>query len=252
MNGDDIVSLKNVRVYFEDVLILEDITLSIFRNEFLAVVGPNGAGKTTLLKVMLGLIKPDTGEVRVFETTPEEGRKYIGYVPQLTSFDPEFPINVFDVVLMGRYRGLFKKYSAQDRKAAESALETVGMLEYGDRQISKLSGGQQQRVLIARALTREPRLLLLDEPTAGIDIKMEQSFYEMLSELKKKMTIVLVTHDTGVISTYVDNVACLNRRLYYHDSKEGSLEKMEELYQCPVELVAHGHPHRVLRTHEDG
>ncbi|WP_287586573.1 ABC transporter ATP-binding protein [Candidatus Borrarchaeum sp.] len=248
MNAE-IVSLKNVSVYFNDVSVLEDITFSIKQNDFLAIIGPNGGGKTTLLKVILGLIKPNRGEVAVFGKTPEEGRKLIGYLPQYTSFDLKFPINVFNVVLMGRYNGIFKRYSKEDKEAVINALKIVEMLEFRDRQIGKLSGGQLQRVLLARALARERKLLVLDEPMTNIDPEMQQSFYELLVELKKEMTIVLVTHDIGVVSVYVDEIACLNRKLVYHGSKETALKKLEDLYKCPVELIAHGIPHRVLKRH---
>ena len=249
--NEEIVSLKNIEVYLNDSPVLEDINLSIERNIILGIIGPNGGGKTTLLKVILGLIKPDKGEVRVFGMSPEEGRRFIGYLPQYTFFDLNFPISVFDVVLMGRYKGVFKNYSEKDRKAATNALKIVDMLEFRDRQIGRLSGGQLQRVFIARALAREPRLLLLDEPTASIDPEMQKSFYELLSELKKKMAIVLVTHDIGVVSVYVDEMACLNRRLFYHGSKEIALRELEKVYQCPIELIAHGTPHRVLRRHTE-
>jgi len=245
-----IVSIKNLWVYFNNIPVLEDINLSIRQNDFLALIGPNGGGKTTLLKVILGLIRPDRGEVEVFGKNPEEGRKLIGYLPQYTHFDPNFPISVLEVVLMGRYGGLIRSYSREDVETALNALDTVGMLEFKDWQIGKLSGGQVQRVLVARAIAREPKLLLLDEPTASIDPEMQKSFYELLLNLKKRMAIVLVTHDIGVISTYVEKIACLNRRLFYHGPREAGLKKLEEVYKCPIELIAHGVPHRVLERHE--
>jgi zinc transport system ATP-binding protein len=250
MRSREIVSLKNVWVYFDETLVLQNVNLSINQNDFLGIIGPNGGGKTTLLKVILGLIKPAKGEVRVFGKNPQEERKLIGYVPQYIFFDLIFPLNVFDTVLMGRYKGLFKKYSKKDRKATLNALKTLKMLEFKDRQIGKLSGGQLQRVFVARAIVREPELLLLDEPAAGIDPEMQESFYRLLLELKKKMTIVLVTHDIGAISTYVDKIACLNRRLFYHGSKEKALDELKKTYQCPVELIAHGIPYRTLEGHK--
>lgn len=213
-------------------------------------MGPNGGGKTTLLKVILGLVKPDKGRVKVFGKHPEEGRKLIGYLPQYTFFDLNFPINVFDVVLMGRYKATFKNYSKEDKEAATNALKIVGMLEFKDRQIGRLSGGQLQRVFVARAIAREPKLLLLDEPMANIDTEMQKSFYELLSELSKKMAIVLIAHDIGVVSVYVDKIVCLNYRLFYHGSIEAGLKKLEEVYKCPIKLIAHGVPHRVLRRHK--
>jgi len=248
---DIIVSLRNVYFYIDETPVLEDINLSIHKNDFLAILGPNGGGKTTLLKIILGLIKPSKGEVKVFGTSPENGRHNIGYLPQYYSFNLDFPINVFDVVLMGRYKGLLKKYSDEDKKAVIKALETVEMLDFKDRQIGELSGGQLQRVLLARALVRNPKLLLLDEPTSHIDPEMQKSFYELLLKLRKKMAIVLVTHDIGAVSSYVENIACLNRKLFYHGSKESGLKELEKAYHCPIDLIAHGVPHRVLRDHKE-
>ncbi len=245
----EIVSLKNVDVYLNSTHILENINLSVKQNDFLGIIGPNGGGKTTLLRVILGLIKPDNGDVKVFGKSPEEGRKLIGYLPQYSFFDQDFPMSVFDAVLMGRYRGMFRNYSREDEEESLNALKTVGMLKFRERQIGKLSGGQLQRVFIARAIARQPRLLLLDEPTASIDPEMQKSFYELLLKLKKKMAIILVTHDIGVVSTYVEKIACLNRRLFYHGSIEEGLKRLEDVYQCPIEMIAHGIPHRVLGRH---
>ena len=250
MMNKKIVSLKNVEVCFNNIPVLESINLSIKQNDFLAVIGPNGGGKSTLLKVILGLINPNKGEVKVFGENPKKGRKLIGYFPQYTFFDLDFPMSVFDVVLIGRYWRIFRNYSKEDKKATFNALKTVDMLEFKDRQIGKLSGGQLQRVFVARAIARQPKLLLLDEPMTSIDPEMQKSFYELLLKLKKKMAIVLVTHDISVVSAYVEKIACLNRRLFYHGLKEARLKNLEEVYQCPIELIAHGVPHRVLRGYE--
>ena len=249
--GDEVVRLEDVWVRLDGTSILEAIDLTVYRNDFLGIIGPNGGGKTTLLKVVLGLIRPDRGKVVVLGTTPERGRRFVGYVPQYSLFDREFPATVWDVVLMGRIgrAGPLKRYSAEDKRAALDALETVEMAGSRDRQIGRLSGGQQQRVFIARALVAEPRLLLLDEPTASVDAPMMEEFYELLNRLKDKMAIVLVTHDLSAVSVYVDTVGCLNRRLFYHHTKEIAREDLEAVYQCPVDLIAHGLPHRVLGDH---
>ncbi len=251
MGSEEIVRLQDVWVRYDDVVVLEGINLSIYQDDFLAIIGPNGGGKTTLLRVILGLVKPDRGKVRVFGSPPEKARKLIGYVPQHGNFDFGFPISVWDAVLMGRYghKGPFKNYDEKDKEITYRALEAVGMLEHKDKQIGRLSGGQQQRVLLARALATEPKLLLLDEPTASIDTPMQTEFYEILQDLKRKMAIVMVSHDISAISIYVDKIACLNRKLFYHDSKEIREEDLEAIYHCPVDIIAHGVPHRVLRRH---
>jgi len=250
MKNEILVDLKNISFYYGEIPVLEDVSFSIKRNDFMAIIGPNGGGKTTLLRIMLGLLKPDSGTVRVFDKRPEEGRKSIGYLPQNIFFDLNFPINVFDMVIMGRYREPIKKYSENDVKSVLNALETVGMLEYKNRHISMLSAGQLQRILIARAIAREPELLLLDEPMSSVDPETQKSIYELFLELNKKMAVVFVTHDIGAISVYIDRVLCLNRKLFYHGPKEGSLGKLEEAYSCPVEILAHGIPHRVLGRHK--
>lgn len=251
---DEIVKLKNVWVEIDGKTILEDHTLSIKQDDYIGIIGPNGGGKTTLLKVILGLIKPSRGEVRVFGETPPAREGRIGYVPQLSDFDRDFPISVREVALMGRLsqRKLFAKYNGADIKATEGALKKVEMWDLRDRQMGKLSGGERQRVLIARALVSQPKLLLLDEPTASIDPQMTRGIYDMLGELKKEMAILLVTHDMGVISSHVDKIACLNGRLFYHEDREISPATLEQVYHCPVDIIAHGIPHRVLRHHENG
>ncbi|RJS84912.1 ABC transporter ATP-binding protein [Candidatus Bathyarchaeota archaeon] len=251
--GDEVIRLENVWVKFGDITVLEDINLTVERNDFLGIIGPNGGGKTTLLKVMLGLIKPTRGKVTVLGDSPRKTRRFIGYVPQITDFDRDFPATVFDVVLMGRLgrKGLLRKYSKEDLEVARESLRLVDMLEYENRQAGRLSGGQIQRVLLARALATNPKILLLDEPTASIDEPTKTELYELLKNLNEKITVVLVSHDIGVISAYVDKIACLNRRLFYHGSKELAAETIEEAYQCPIELIAHGFPHRVLRRHEE-
>ncbi|MFC2065765.1 metal ABC transporter ATP-binding protein [Chloroflexota bacterium] len=252
MTCEELVKLEDVWVHYDGIPILEEVSLSIKHGDFLAVIGPNGGGKTTLLKVILGLVTPSRGQVSVLGKAPQRGRNNIGYVPQHHLFDREFPINVRDVVLMGRYRstGLFRWYGREDKRTVEKALQTVGMVQYQEQQIGKLSGGEQQRVLIARALVTEPRLLLLDEPTASVDPAMQTEFYELLEKLKQQMAIVLVSHDITAVSIYVDSVACLNHQMFYHGSKEIAPEVLEATYKCPVQMIAHGTiPHRVLKEH---
>jgi len=252
MADKEVVKLEDVWVHYDSVPVLEGVSLSIAQDDFLGIIGPNGGGKTTLLKVILGLISPSHGMVSVLGKPPKMSRDKVGYVPQLNLFDRDFPINVWDVVLMGRYSktGLFRRYSDKDKRIAQNVLETVGMLDYADRQIGKLSGGEQQRVFIARALASEPKLLLLDEPTASVDPAMQTEFYELLAQLKQQMAIVLVSHDVSAISIYVEKIACLNQELYYHGSKELEAKVLEATYKCPIHMIAHGTiPHTVLKEH---
>ena len=251
---DKIVSISDLWVYRREHTVLEDINLELLAGDFLGLIGPNGGGKSTLLKAMLGLIKPDRGSITIFGKKPAAARSRMGYVPQKTVFDQSFPVKVLDVVLMGRYSrtGLLHRYNRQDRKAALEALQAVGMEERAEREIGALSGGEQQRVFVARSLVSDPELLLLDEPTAGVDSAQQTDFYDLLCHLNRDMgiAIVLVSHDVTAISTYVSKIACLNQRLYYHGSKELSNEDIEKAYGCPVEMIAHGTPHRVLRKHD--
>lgn len=251
MSNKELVNLENVWVYYDHVPVLEGVNLAIENDDFLGIIGPNGGGKTTLLKVVLGLVQPSRGEVTVLGGTPEHNRKFIGYVPQYSIFDHDFPITVWDVVLMGRNSkvGLVKRFSDDDKKIALETLETVEMVDYRDRQIGRLSGGEQQRVFIARALVAEPKMLLLDEPTTGVDTHMQTEFYELLARLKQRIAIVLVSHDISAVSVHVDKIACLNHQLYYHGSKEVGPETLEATYKCPVQMIAHGIPHRVLKEH---
>ena len=250
--ADETVRLEHIFVNFNNENVLDDINLSVKFGDFLGIIGPNGGGKTTLLRVILGLIKPDRGLVRVLGKPPGENRSRVGYVAQNINFDRDFPISVGEVVMTARYsRGWgIKSYSDEDLKIATGAMETTGVNIFAERQIDQLSIGQQQRVFIARALATDPKLLILDEPTASIDPEGQQQFYELLQHLRSDMSIIMVSHDITAVSVYVDKIACMNRRLVYHDSKEISPAELESMYGCPVHMLAHGDvPHRVLKNH---
>jgi zinc transport system ATP-binding protein len=251
---EKIVSIKGLWICRAEHAVLEDINLELVSGDFLGLIGPNGGGKSTLLKAILGLIKPDRGSIALFGLPPAAARSRVGYMPQKTVFDRSFPVNVLDVVLMGRYsrRGLMHRYGSADRQAALKALGAVGMQDRAMREIGALSGGEQQRVFVARSLVSDPELLLLDEPTAGVDSAQQTEFYDLLCHLNRdlQIAIMLVSHDVTAISKYVNKIACLNQRLYYHDSKELCNDDIEKAYGCPVEMIAHGMPHRVLREHD--
>ena len=234
-----IVDIKNIFFSYNGFPVLEDVSLSIRENDFIAIIGPNGGGKTSLLKIMLGLLQPDRGVVRVLGGPPQKASHHIGYVPQNININPNFPVTVMDIVLMGRL-GPFKKKigeTGRDRKLAMTALEQMEMASFAHRRISQLSGGQRQRVFISRALVTQPHLLLLDEPTASIDTKGQNDFYALLKELNKDITIIVVSHDLLVISRYMKSVACVNRRLHYHRESEITGKVMDTICPCTVEDI---------------
>lgn len=246
------VELNNISVKYGDLDALTNINLKVKVGSFLGIIGPNGGGKTTLLKVVLGLIEAERGEIKVFGSSLAQASDKIGYVPQISNFDRNFPISVLDVVLMARLEGklqFFHHYQKEDFKQAESVLKELNLWELRDRQIGKLSGGQLQRVLIARALAVEPEILLLDEPTANVDASSTAEIYKLLKKLNQNKTIIVVTHDMAAVSSYFDTLACLNQKLYHHGDKHLDQETTEQVFGCPVDLIAHGHPHHVFAPH---
>ncbi|HEV2851224.1 MAG TPA: metal ABC transporter ATP-binding protein [Thermoanaerobaculia bacterium] len=248
-----LVEVRHLTFGYGREVVLDHVDLEIGRRDFLAIIGPNGGGKTTLLKVMLGLLRPWSGEV-VYHLPADGGRGLrgrLGYVPQFSTFDKDFPLRVRDMVLMGRLgsRGWLRSYSRDDRAAADAALDRLGLRGIARAHVSEISGGQLQRVLIARSLVSGPEVLFLDEPTASIDAESRETLSGILEELNRTIPIVVVTHDVTSIAPMVNRIACINRRLFYHGGPELSQEVMEEVYGCPVELVTHGVPHRVLHSH---
>jgi zinc transport system ATP-binding protein len=223
--------------------VLKDIHLRVEEGEFLGVVGPNAGGKSTLLKLILGLLAPQAGTIRVLGAPPRSGRKFVGYVPQYAGFARDFPVSVEDVVLMGRLgrRSGPGGYSLGDRKAARRAMVEVEADDLAKAQIGTLSGGQLQRVLLARALAGDPRILLLDEPTANIDQRAESEIFDLLEELNQRMTILVVSHDIAFVSSYVRRVACLNRTLVCHATDAVTGDVIRDLYGDSVRMVAHDH-----------
>jgi zinc transport system ATP-binding protein len=247
----EVISVQHLWATYDSEPVLEDINLSVEELDFIGLVGPNGGGKTTLLKVLLGLLPPMQGQVRVLGKHIKEGRRYIGYVPQSVQFDRDFPISVWDVARMGRLgrRRLLQRYTTEDDEVVAEALCSANMLDLRDRPIGALSGGQRQRVYIARALATEPKILLLDEPMASVDPQVSASIYGLLRQLNEHITILLVSHDMSAISSHVKTVGCLNRRLFYHGGKQITPDMLEAAYRCPIDLIAHGVPHRVFPEH---
>lgn len=248
---DKAIQIENLSVYYGETPALTGVCLDIGISEYLGIIGPNGGGKSTLLKAILGLVPISTGRIKIYDHG-DKRKEVIGYVPQYTSFDKRFPITLLEVVMTARLRnGLspFFRFGPKDMEMAYELIEKVGLKGLENRQISELSGGEFQKMLIARALTLKPRILLLDEPTANVDENARGQIYNLLAELNKDITIVLVTHDLFAVSSQVEKLACINGKLIYHGEPELSENIVNRLYGCPVDLIAHGVPHRVLRRH---
>ncbi len=243
MNQEPVIDIQDLWFSYPPETVLEDVSFQIGSNDFVAVVGPNGGGKTTLLKLILGLCLPDKGRITVLGSRPQHVRRRIGYMPQHSNVDPHFPATVMDVALMGRLGCTINPFARTDKTAARQALEMVGMDSLGGRSFASLSGGQRQRVLIARALASEPELLLLDEPTANLDIGVEEELLSYLAKLSKQMTVVLVSHDLGFVSSFVQRVVCVNRRIVVHPVHDITGEVIREVYGSDIHMVRHDHLH---------
>lgn len=234
------VTISNLNFSFGETRVLENISLEVCEGAMMSVIGPNGGGKTTLLRLLLGLLAPDTGEIRIFGRPVEKARDLVGYMPQSTHCDPLFPITVGEVVRLGRLRcGFWERYQEADRRAVDEALEMVGMEGLARRPFGALSGGQRQRVLIARALAGHPKLLLLDEPTSNVDVAVANKFYDLLRRLNETMTILLVSHDLGVVANIVDQVICVNRTAAIHPVSAMNNIFLHDTYGIPVNVVHH-------------
>jgi zinc transport system ATP-binding protein len=251
---ETIVEIDHISYRYEREQVLEDIHLSIPRGAYLAIVGPNGSGKSTLIKLLLGLLKPQKGKILLFGEEIDKFKDWqkVGYVSQkANSFNSGFPATVYEVVASGLTKklGLFRFLKKEDKQKIMEAVASVDMLPFLNRNIGELSGGQQQRIFIARALVSNPELLILDEPTVGVDAQNVKNFYDMLEDLNKKsgISLLLVTHDISAISDKVTHVACLNKYLHFHgDSKEYESFKKDEMslvYGHDIHLLSHDHHH---------
>lgn len=249
-----VIEIDHLSFQYEDQKVLEDIHLHVRKGSFLGLVGPNGSGKSTLLKCILGIVKPKQGTIRLFGIDSRKFKDWnkIGYVSQkANSFNSGFPATVFEVVSMGLVSktGLFRFLNRSQKKKVKQAIADVGMSEFMNRNIGELSGGQQQRVFIARALVSEPKLLILDEPTVGVDAENVQNFYSMLEHLNTELgiTLILVTHDIGAITEKVTHVACLNKHLHFHGETEMFEERknqdLSSFYGHHIHLLEHSHEH---------
>lgn len=242
-NSDIVIDINNVSFNYGMVSVLEDISLRIHEDEFIGIIGPNASGKSTLLKLILGLLKPDQGTIKISNKKCQHAKNHIGYVPQRVDFSRDFPVTVEEAVLMGHITSssLFFKFSKSEIASAEKAMQKLEIENIAKRQIGSLSGGQLQRVLIARALVCQPNILILDEPTSNVDMRVEEDIFALLKNYSEHMTIIVVSHDIAFISGYVDRVACLNHTLVCHDTESISGKMIEELYDAPVKMIHHHH-----------
>ncbi len=228
------ISVRHVSFRYGDHEVLKDITLDVYKGDYLAIIGPNGGGKTTFTKLLLGLLKPTEGEIRIFGKSVLEARRQIGYLPQYINFNMDMPINVFDIVLQGRLTPEKLFYNSKDREIALAQMEKMGVTHLQHRKIKALSGGQRQRVLLARALAKEPKILILDEPTASIDSDGQKDIYHILKALPQ--TKIIVSHDIQVLFEGVNRVAHINKTLYLHEDIDTTIERNKEHF-CEMELL---------------
>ncbi|MEJ5167539.1 MAG: ABC transporter ATP-binding protein [Arcobacteraceae bacterium] len=232
---NNIINITNLTFGYDKTTVLENINLNINDKDFLAIIGPNGGGKSTLFKLILGILNIQKGEI-----SHKYDLQEIGYVPQNTNLNLDFPITAIEVVLMGyRNKISFMGYSKEQIEGANKALKLVGMDAFMDNKIGSLSGGQRQRVFIARALVEKPKLILLDEPTANIDVQGQKEVYELLKELNKDIAIVVISHDLSVTLGYASKVAYINKTLVYHDLEQigKKLQVSNGGHLCEVELL---------------
>jgi zinc transport system ATP-binding protein len=246
MTSPAVIETHELNVFLEGHHILEDINISVTSGEMAGIIGPNGAGKTTLLRLLLGLIRPSAGQVKIFGRPPEMlggMRDQIGYIPQRPVFDWHFPVSTLDVVLMGMVTStsLGRPFSRLQREKALHSLEMVGLSDIQDKPFTGLSGGQQQRAFLARAICKEPRLLLLDEPNAGLDLPAQSRFFTLLGKLQQShnLTVVMVSHDLTLIARYAHKLICINRTMHVHGSPAEVLNSphLEKAYRCEYEVL---------------
>ncbi len=240
---ENAIEIQDLAFAYDTLPVLKGINFSVEAGEFMGIVGPNAGGKSTLLKLILGLLKPQSGSIRILGRSPEDALASLGYVPQHPGFSKDFPISVDHAVLLGRIgiRPSLGGFNRADKSVAHRALREVEAEDLAARQIGTLSGGQLQRVLLARALACEPEILLLDEPTANIDQRLESDIFDLLKVLNRRMTILVVSHDVAFVSSYVNRVACISQTLVCHHTDAIDGQVIQDLYGENVRMVAHRH-----------
>jgi len=236
------IQVQDLSFAYDEVPVLSDVQFDIYPLDTVCIVGPNGGGKTTLVKLILGLLRPDQGRVRIYGGKPEDERHRIGYVPQYANYDARFPISVREVVSMGRLgNSMSGHYTPIDRQQALSALEAVNLVDLAGRSFASLSGGQRQRVLIARALASGGDILILDEPTANIDHESENQLFDLLGTLNQHMTILMVTHEVGFASTFFKRIICVNNQVFIHPTSELTGDLIRNMYGGDLRMIRHDH-----------
>ena len=243
---NNLIEIRNLYAGYDNKIVLKDISLNVLDNDFLGIIGPNGGGKTTLLKLILGLLKPKSGEIKFCNPNLKTN---IGYMPQTNYIDKQFPILVKETIASGLVSE--QNLSKQEIKnKVEETTAQMGLEEIRNKPIGEISGGQLQRTLLARAIINQPELLVLDEPNSYVDKRFETRFYEILQEINKKTVIILVSHDIGTVISTVKNIACVNETLHYHSGTNVDYHWLEKHFACPFDLIGHGNiPHRILKNH---
>lgn len=251
MKAEPIIQIKDIQVEYEGKQVLRDVSLTVYAKDFLGIIGPNGGGKTTLVKTILGLKKPSAGSITFFQDGHPVPAIRMGYLPQYNRIDKNFPISVYEVILSGLKKSLWRPYSKSQHEAVREMLHRMGLDNLGDRPIGSLSGGQLQRTLLGRAIVSHPDVVILDEPNTYIDKRFETQLYHLLEEINHDSAIILVSHDLGSVLQNVRTIACVNETLDYHPDTELPEGWIEDKFNCPIDLIGHGNlPHRVLKCHK--
>ncbi len=240
---EPLINLQDVCFHYDQALIIDHVNLNIYPNDFLAIIGPNGGGKTTLLKLLLGILKPSSGTIN-YNFKLNNHQNLFGYVPQHSTNDMNYPLQVLDVILMGKIkkRGFFSSYTYEDRKESFNCLSMLSIEHLAKKHISDLSGGELSRVLIARALASSPKVLILDEPTASIDLNTRSDIDRILTDINKEIPIVIVTHDISTLGSSIKQIACVNKQLHYHPNNRLDAETFSQFFKCPVDFLKHKEP----------
>lgn len=248
-----LIKIKDITAGYGEKIVLKNVTLDLWEDDFLGIIGPNGGGKTTLLKVILGLLNPVSGSIQYYDEGKPVSSLRIGYLPQLNLIDRKFPISVWEVISSGlsSEKPLFRGFTHAQKQRVEEVIVEMGLEELRTRPIGELSGGQLQRVLLGRSIVSRPQVLILDEPSSYVDKRFESQFYKLLEEINKESAVILVSHDIGTVLSMVKNIACVNETLHYHPGADVTDEWLGDTYACPIELIGHGElPHRVLKSHK--